>query len=252
MTKGCLGFTMLAMKTQWGLAGVASLIAAAAAIAWSHQRSIESSLLRTQPTQILADSRLLRHALDEGRPLYLKHCATCHGADLQGNPQRGVPDLAKHAWLYGNDPTDVERTILYGIRSGHPKARNVADMPAEVRTGQITAGDAHDVVEFLQKLAGAPHDEAMAARGRAIYFDKGNCYDCHADDARGVIDYGTPALLGPVYLYGGDRDTLFQSVLNGRHGICPAWINRLKPAQIRALALYMVSAADASPLNAAN
>jgi cytochrome c oxidase cbb3-type subunit 3 len=224
------------------LAGLAVVILVGLAAAWwLYQRRIDATLLRTQPDIILRDARLLKRAVDQGQPLYREHCAGCHGAQLEGDPRRGVPDLAKGVWLYGNDPTDVERTILYGIRSGHPKARNIADMPAEVRTGQITASDARDVVEFLQKLAGMPHDEAMAARGRSIYYDKGNCYDCHANDARGVIDYGTPALTGPVWLYGGDRDTLYETVLNGRHGICPAWINRLAPAQIRALAFYLVT-----------
>jgi cytochrome c oxidase cbb3-type subunit 3 len=144
-------------------------------------------------------------------------------------------------WLYGNDPTGIEHTILYGIRSGHPKARNVAEMPALVRSGQITREDAHDVVEYLQQLAGNSHDEARAARGRSIYYDKGNCHDCHARDAKGVPDYGTPALTGPVYLYGGERESLYESILNGRHGQCPAWINVLTPVQIRALALFLAS-----------
>ena len=228
------------------LAGLAALtVAIVGGGIWLHDRSSDAVLLRTQPSKILDDPTLLARAVDQGRPLYYKHCAACHGAALQGDPHRGVPNLARHAWLYGNDPTDVERTILYGIRSGHPKARNIADMPAEVRTSQITPSDARDVVEFLQKLSGAAHDAAMAERGRFIYFDKGNCYDCHANDARGVIDYGTPALIGPVWLYGGDRDTLYETVLNGRHGICPAWINRLAPVQVRALALYLVSTAGA-------
>jgi cytochrome c oxidase cbb3-type subunit III len=136
----------------------------------------------------------------------------------------------------------VERTILYGIRSGHPKSRNVTDMPALVRSGQITPADARDAVEYLQGLSGRPHDETAAARGRAIYYNKGNCYDCHANDARGVADYGTPALTGPVYLYGGDRESLYQSILNGRHGQSPAWVNVLSPLQIRALTLYLVGA----------
>jgi cytochrome c oxidase cbb3-type subunit 3 len=165
---------------------------------------------------------------------------------LQGNTNLGVPNLASSGWLYGNSPVDVERTILYGIRSGHPKSRNLTDMPALVRTGQISRDDARDAVEYLMQLAGKPHDEAAASRGRSIEFDKGNCFDCHATDARGVTDYGTPALTGPVWLYGGDRRTLFQSILNGRHGKCPAWVDRLTPLQIRALALFLVSTPRAS------
>jgi cytochrome c oxidase cbb3-type subunit 3 len=125
-------------------------------------------------------------------------------------------------------------------------ARNLTDMPALVRTGQISPQDARDAVEFLQSIAGQPHDEAAALRGQSIYYNKGNCFDCHAHDARGVVDYGTPALTGPVYLYGGDRETLYQSILNGRHGECPAWVNRLTAVQIRALALYLVAAPRAS------
>jgi cytochrome c oxidase cbb3-type subunit III len=232
---------------SWRAAGLAlSLLAIAGAYAWT-QHSAANRLVRADPTQILEDPALLRRAVNLGRPLYQKHCATCHGAALQGNPARGVPNLASNAWLYGSDPVAVEHTILYGIRSGHPKAHNVTDMPALVRTGQISADDAGDVVEHLESLAGVPYDPQMAERGRAVYYGKGNCFDCHAADARGVTDYGAPALTGPIWLYGGDRQTLHQSVLNGRHGICPAWINKLTPLQIRSLMLYLVSASGTAP-----
>jgi len=221
---------------------VATLSVVVVGLVWHHKNLVAANLLRTEPSQILASPTLVSEAASIARPQYQRHCAGCHGSALQGDALRGVPDLARNVWLYGNDPADVERTILYGIRSGHPKARNLTDMPALVRTGQITIDDAHDEVEYLQSLAGHPHDEAAAVRGRAIYYNKGNCYDCHASDAHGVTDYGTPALTGPLYLYGGDRDTLYQSILNGRHGICPAWINRLSPVQIRALAIFLVTA----------
>jgi cytochrome c oxidase cbb3-type subunit III len=215
--------------------------------AWHRQYCLADELLTTEPSQILRNPALLGRARHLGRPLYLSHCATCHGSALQGDSARGVPDLARNAWLYGSDPVEVERTILYGIRSGHPKSRNVTDMPALVRSGQVTPDEARDAVEYLQRLAGRPHDQAAALRGRAIYYNKGNCYDCHANDAKGVADYGTPALTGPVYLYGGDRESLYQSILNGRHGQSPAWINVLSPLQIRALALYMAGTTSAAP-----
>jgi cytochrome c oxidase cbb3-type subunit 3 len=219
------------------------LAALGAVVVWRQQRELADRLLRVPPAFVIANPDLLHRAVTMGRPLYASHCAGCHGAALQGSPARGVPNLAASAWLYGNDAIEVERTILYGIRSGHPRARNLTDMPALVRTGQITRADARDVVEFLGKLSGAPHDELMASRGRTIYYDKGNCYDCHANDGRGVIDYGTPSLVGPVWLYGGDRNTLYESILNGRHGICPAWVNTLAPVQIRALSVFLVTAA---------
>jgi cytochrome c oxidase cbb3-type subunit 3 len=230
-----------ARTSRLGWYALVPLMMLLAAGIWWHRSIVGARLLRTEPAEILRQPELLRDAARIARPQFERHCASCHGSNLQGDATRGVPDLAKNAWLYGNDPVDVERTILYGIRSGHPKARNLTDMPALVRMGQITTDDAHDAVEYLQALAGNAHDDAAALRGRAIYYNKGNCYDCHASDAHGVVDYGTPALTGPVYLYGGDRDTMYQTILNGRHGICPAWISQLSALQIRALAIYMVS-----------
>jgi cytochrome c oxidase cbb3-type subunit 3 len=209
------------------------------------QHRIAARLMRAEPAQILGDPTLLRKAVDLGLPVYRRRCAPCHGAALQGDHARGVPNLAANAWLYGSDPVEVEHTILYGIRSGHPKSRNVTDMPAMVRSGQLTMDEAKDVVEFLESLAGVPYDGAKAQHGRTLYYDKGNCIDCHARDARGVSDYGAPALTGPVWLYGGDRETLYLSLLNGRHGLCPAWVNTLTPLQIRALTFYLVSASGA-------
>jgi cytochrome c oxidase cbb3-type subunit III len=218
------------------------LVALTATMArWLGFRERADQLLREDPDRILIDGRLMQFAAQLAQPRYQQHCAGCHGDAFQGDPTRGVPNIASNGWLYGNAPVDIEHTILYGIRSGHPKARNVTDMPALVRTGQITSADAWDVVEYLQSLAGRSHNAEAALRGRAVYEGKGNCFDCHAGDARGVTDYGTPALTGPVYLYGGDRQTLYQSILNGRHGQCPAWINVLSPLQIRALTLYLVS-----------
>ena len=222
-----------------------------AAVAWTRQRHIADELLRTDPDQILKNPALLSQAMRIGRPQYQQHCQSCHGSALQGDAAHGVPHLAGNVWLYGNDPVDVERTILYGIRSGHPKSRNITDMPALVRTGQITPGDARDAVEYLQSLAGRPYEKSAALRGRSIYYGKGNCYDCHANDAKGATDYGTPALTGPIWIYGGDREPLYQSIVNGRHGMCPAWINVLTPVQIRALALFLVATSSPPRVGAA-
>jgi cytochrome c oxidase cbb3-type subunit 3 len=126
-------------------------------------------------------------------------------------------------------------------------AHNVTDMPPEGRVHQLSADEVRDVIDYVLALGRAPHDTAAAERGRKLFYDKGNCYDCHANDAKGNIDYGAPSLLGPNFLYGGDRETLYRSVYSGRHGLCPAWAGKLTPTQIRALAvfLYVESRADA-------
>jgi cytochrome c oxidase cbb3-type subunit 3 len=232
----------LARSTRRRLGGLALvLLGIVAATVWTHRRHIADELLRTEPAQILKTPALLREAMRIARPQYQRHCQSCHGSAFQGDAALGAPNLAGNVWLYGDDPVDVERTILYGIRSGHPKSRNLTDMPALVRMGQITADDARDAAEYLQSLAGRPYEKAAALRGRSIYYNEGNCFDCHANDAKGVTDYGAPALTGPIWIYGGDRESLYRSIVNGRHGKCPAWVNVLTPVQIRALALYLVA-----------
>jgi cytochrome c oxidase cbb3-type subunit 3 len=143
-------------------------------------------------------------------------------------------------WLFGEGTvSDIENTILYGIRSGHPKAHNITDMPAFLRIGQLSAAEINDVVEYLLSLRHASQDEAAARRGYDLYSNKGNCFDCHSGDALGNPDYGAPALTGPTWVYGGARDDLVKSVTDGRHGLCPAWIDKLSPAQVREVAVYL-------------
>jgi cytochrome c oxidase cbb3-type subunit 3 len=190
---------------------------------------------------------MVRFAVSIAQPLYAAHCSSCHAEDLRGNHHLGTPDLTDPAWLYGDGSiADIETTIRYGIRSGHPKAHNVTDMPPEGRTHQLSADEVGDVVEYVLALSRAPHDDVAAERGHQLFYDKGNCYDCHANDAKGNTDYGAPSLLGVDVPHGRDRQALYQSVYSGRHGLCPAWVGKLSPAQIRSLAvlLHVESHAD--------
>lgn len=228
---------------NWGVAATITLVCALGY--WLQVRSRDAMLVQEWPEQLAHDPQLLRSAMSLARPVYAAHCASCHGADLGGNPTIGAPNLADSIWLYGDGGIgDIENTILYGIRSGHPKAHNVTDMPAEGRSHQLSAPEVDDVVEFVLALSRQPHDATAATRGSQLYYNKGNCFDCHARDALGNTDYGTPSLLGATWNYGGDRQTLRQSIYSGRHGLCPAWIDRLTPTQIRALAAYLYVASQ--------
>jgi cytochrome c oxidase cbb3-type subunit 3 len=222
----------------WGVAAAAALLAGLCYRL--HLRSLEAELVRRWPAELVHSPEMIHFAVSLARPVYAAHCASCHGASLRGNQAIGAPNLSDSIWLYGDGGIgDIETTILYGIRSGHPKARNVTDMPAEGRTHQLSAPEVDDMVEFVLALSRQPHAELAAERGRRLFYDKGNCFDCHAGDAMGNTDYGSPALLGPTWNYGGDRTTLRQTIYSGRHGLCPAWILKLAPPQIRALAVYL-------------
>ena len=87
-------------------------------------------------------------------------------------------------------------------------------------------------------------DAAAVERGTAIFQDKGVCYDCHSRDASGIPDYGAPSLIDDDTLFGNDDATLYKSIYDGRHGKCPAWINKLSFATIRAIAVFVHSASQ--------
>lgn len=223
---------------------IALACALIAALAFYNVRTarINARLLIASSSQLLAQSDLIAYGTRRGAPLYQEHCASCHGANLKGDRARGVPDLEDSIWLYGSGSiTDIEQTILYGIRSGHPRAHNLTEMPGMGRTGQLNKADVQDVVEYVLKISDQAHDEAAAQRGKDVFNNRGVCYDCHAADGYGVSDYGTPALTGRggSWIYGGDRATLYKSVFDGRHGLCPSWVKKLSFVDIRSLAVYL-------------
>jgi cytochrome c oxidase cbb3-type subunit 3 len=219
---------------------IAALVTAGFVYGSIRTARVEKRLLELPADAVPSDETLVAFATARGPYLFVENCASCHGEDMRGDAQRGVPDLQDAVWLYGDGKiSEIENTIQYGIRSGHPKAHNVTDMPAFLRIGQLSPAEIGDVVEYVLSISKKPHDDAAARRGAELYQNKGNCFDCHSSDALGNPDYGAPALIGPAWLYGGTRAELVKSVANGRHGLCPAWIDKLGSADVRELAIYL-------------
>jgi cytochrome c oxidase cbb3-type subunit 3 len=230
------------------LAGSACLIAAVLL----RQSALEGRLLRADPDVLPSNPALMGFAVDRGRALFEVHCAACHGTSGQADPARGIPSLSDADWLYGTGlVSDIEQVVRYGIRSSHPKAWNLAIMPAYAtprpnpRDGAIqplSPGKIRDLVEFLFTVQGRKADPAAAVRGARLFAGAGGCYDCHASDAKGDSAIGAPNLTDGITLYGdGSRESLAMSISYGRHGMCPAWVGRITPAGIREVALFVYS-----------
>ena len=58
-------------------------------------------------------------------------CAACHGADAQGNPQLGAPNLTDNVWLYGGSEAVILETITRG-RTGVMPAWGERLSPAKI------------------------------------------------------------------------------------------------------------------------
>ncbi|RMF11647.1 MAG: cytochrome-c oxidase, cbb3-type subunit III, partial [Alphaproteobacteria bacterium] len=158
----------------------------------------------------------------------------CHGTGAQGG--RGYPNLNDDAWLWGGTLEDIHTTLKYGIRSTHEETR-YSEMLAFLRDGILSRDEVDAVVEYVLALSGQEADAALAERGRAVF--ESNCTACHMEDGTGDRTQGAPNLTDQIWLYGGDRDTIWQSVANGRRGVMPAWQDRLDPLTIKSLAVYV-------------
>lgn len=239
----------MSVRRRWTLLSLAAAILLAGLAYGAHLMTLQARMLRSDPEAVAADPKLMAFAVPRGQRVFEKHCAACHGADAQGSSARGVPNLADGDWLYGDGHVaDIEQVVTYGIRAHTPRTWNLAEMPAYARPvpsvteklKPLTPQDIADVTELLVSIGGGKADPEAMARGSKIYQDRGGCFDCHAADAHGDPAIGAPNLSDHVWLYGdGSRASIARSIAEGHHGICPAWINRLKPAAIREVALYI-------------
>jgi cytochrome c oxidase cbb3-type subunit 3 len=189
-----------------------------------------------EPLEELAQNAELRARFEpELSVLYRDNCAACHGRDATG--QSGFPDLTDKHWLWSGTPEEIEYTLQVGINSSHPDTR-YAEMPAFGRDGLLEDKDLADVTEYVLSLSGQDHEADAASRGTFVFED--SCAACHNDQGAGGYENGAPSLSDSVWIYGGDRDAILQSLHNGRAGVMPSWEKRLTEEDIRKLTLYLL------------
>jgi cytochrome c oxidase cbb3-type subunit 3 len=183
------------------------------------------------------NSRLLKAAEEGGRAAFKVNCVQCHGAGAAG--RKGYPNLNDDDWLWGGDIKTIQQTLTHGVRQPGDKATRMSQMPAFGRDGILTPDQVQDAVSFVRFVSHQEPANASAKRGAALF--AANCAACHGADAKGNRTLGAPNLTDAIWLYGGDRDTLTQTVTNARYGIMPAWGTRLDPVTIKMLAAYVHS-----------
>lgn len=182
------------------------------------------------------DPQLLQYAMNAGASLFGDNCATCHGAGGQGF--KGYPSLVDDAWIWGGELADIQQTIHYGIRSAHPETRNNV-MQAYGELGIYNRDQISDLVEYVVNLSGREADPEAVARGSTLFEQQ--CASCHGVNGAGNQELGSPNLTDAIWLYGGERTDIRQTLYYGRSGVMPYWTDRLTDEQITALAVYVHS-----------
>ena len=199
----------------------------------SENATIEAKLLATPMEEIINNPDLVRFATAGGGAVFRTYCSQCHGTGAQGG--KGYPNLQDDDWLWGGDLTAIETTIRHGIRYDGDENTRFSQMPA---FGEILEGaDIEKLAEFVLKVSGQDHDAAMAAAGATLFAD--NCAACHGDNAQGDREQGAPNLTDALWLFGGDKETIIDTITNSRFGVMPSWQGRITDAQIKQVAFYV-------------
>jgi cytochrome c oxidase cbb3-type subunit 3 len=95
------------------------------------------------------------------------------------------------------------------------------------------------VVSYVRFVSRQEAANASAKRGAQVFAN--NCAACHGDNARGNRSVGAPNLTDPIWLFGGDRAALADTISNSHAGVMPAWGKQLDPVTIKMLAAYVHS-----------
>ena len=60
-------------------------------------------------------------------------------------------------------------------------------------------------------------------------------------DAKGKLDQGSANLTDSIWLYGGSKEAIVESIRTGRGGVMPLWTGRLDAPTLKSLAVYVHS-----------
>lgn len=165
-------------------------------------------------------------ALRVGGSLFAQHCAACHGSDAKG--ARGFPNLTDNEWQWGGSDDQILASIINGRQAAMPPWGTVL-------------GDrgVTEAVIYVQQLSGGKVDAGLAAAGKKHYDML--CISCHGADGTGNAVLGAPDLTNSIWLYGGDFDSLTESLVLGRNGAMPAYGELIGEDKARILAAYVRS-----------
>jgi cytochrome c oxidase cbb3-type subunit 3 len=123
--------------------------------------------------------------------------------------------------------------------------------PAPVRTVIFDSAAREDTIEPGGRL---PHYEASNPYDKSAYaiaegqrwFDWYNCSGCHSHGGGGM----GPPLIKQSWIYGGEPDNLFDTIVKGRPNGMPTWGGRIPAYQIWQLVAFIRSMNQEEPQSA--
>lgn len=224
-TKGMLGYS--------SRAEVAKDVARAKAAQSDQLQAIADASLE----EIRTKPELLEFAIAGGKSAFAVNCSQCHGSGAQGAV--GYPNLNDDEWLWGGTLDAIHTTITHGARNDQSEDARFSQMPAFLKDQIFTPEQVNQVAEFVLSLSDNATDQAAANEGQVLFED--NCVACHGEGGVGITDLGAPPLNNNIWLYGGDKADIVQSISYSRGGVMPAWGKILDAETVKQLTIYVHS-----------
>ena len=113
-------------------------------------------------------------AVVQGRPLYDRHCAGCHGVEAQGTAR--APELSRNRKLRGRSLGELQDLIHNGIPAGGMPAFDLPDTQLAALAAFV-----HSLNAPAAEIA-APGDRVA---GERFFFNRGLCASCHMVKGQG-------------------------------------------------------------------
>ncbi len=224
-TKGMLGYSSRA-EVQQDVAN--AKLAQASYVEALSQAPLEE--IRTNPD-------LLEFARAGGKSAFNVNCSQCHGSGANG--AKGYPNLNDDEWLWGGSLEAIYTTIKHGARNDQSDDARISQMPTFLKDGILDREQINNVAEYVLSLSDQSSDAAAAQAGQSLFED--NCQACHGEGGVGIAELGAPALNNDIWLYGGKKEAIVESISNSRAGVMPAWGKILDDVTVKQLTLYVHS-----------
>jgi cytochrome c oxidase cbb3-type subunit 3 len=154
--------------------------------------------------------------------LFNENCAACHGYEAQGQASL-FPSLRDDEWQWGNSPEQIEASIRHGRKA------MMMGWQAILKDDGV-----ENVSDYVLRLGTS---EAAGHAGQAQYNQF--CMVCHGAEGEGNPLLGAPNLKNNIWLYGGSKAAVKESIAQGRHGEMPAYNSRLDDVQVKMLVAWL-------------
>jgi len=102
--------------------------------------------------------------------------------------------------------------------------------------GSVFKQLAYDKNGVYKEISLIAKDPEAVKVGQRLFLQ--NCAQCHGSDARGST--GFPNLTDNDWLYGGSADAIKQTIMLGRQGAMPAWVDLLGEQGVKEVATYVL------------